>query len=125
MGRLKANSNADFIFGRPPAPSQSRSPAESIYGIRGRCAMVADARETRSPPLVKVPHVKRMGARRTCENVSYRKTREEIGGDDGARTYLSYRQLQAGSGMYLTLRAFDLAFRQPEATAFPGMLAPC
>jgi hypothetical protein len=47
-----------------------------------------------------------------------------IGGDDGA-TYPRHWQREATSGMYLTLRTFDLAKWQPEATAFPSMLAQC
>jgi hypothetical protein len=42
-----------------------------------------------------------------------------------AAKHPSYLQGEATRGMYLTLRSFDLAFRQPEATAFPSMLAPC
>ena len=48
-----------------------------------------------------------------------------IGGDDGVRTCLAHRHLEATSGNCLTPRTRDLAFRQQPATAFSSMFAPC
>jgi hypothetical protein len=50
---------------------------------------------------------------------------EKYGGDDGVRTCLAQRHLKANSGICLTLRTPDLAFRQLEATSFASMFAPC
>ena len=50
---------------------------------------------------------------------------EKYGGDDGVRTCLARRQLEATSGNCLTPRARDLALWQLEATLFASMFALC